>query len=252
MAPQQVDVYAASFNKQDLYFADRALKSAVESFLDVPASDPDPAEASAPSSSSGSDDGGGGFFGGFSDGGFFGGGFTGTVSLPDTDDIVDGLPKYSEDHSAEQGIGLAARWDTGHRLQPLLRLETGQGESTYDLPDGAGILSDPIRITADTRYYHAEIGALHATPLTDWLSAEVEATIGARSVRNRLKVQSALLDVEDDYATTRGFAGVAARVTVAPPALQGIYLSLEARGRAYDRTTGAGQAGAAVGYRHRF
>lgn len=271
-AQPQLDVYAVKFGKQDLFFADRALQAAVDSFLDIPAGTPSSSVAGVPSDSGPADtasddteDSDGFFSGGFSDGGFFGGGsadedgdedgaggFTGTFSLPGTGDILDGLPEYREEHSAERGVGLAAIWNTGRRTQPLVRVETGTGTSTYDLPDGAGILSDPIRITADTTYYQGEVGLRHVVPLANWLSAEMEATVGARSVQNRLKVKSALLDIEDDYDTTRGFAGVAGSVTIAPPALKGAYLALEARGRAYDRTTGSGQAGAKIGYRRAF
>lgn len=156
---------------------------------------------------------------------------------------------YRERHSRETALGLAARWPAGERAVAVRAL-AGGGGGRYHLPEGAGILTDPITIRARTRFIEATamVAQRFALPLPLPGAATLAGGVGVRHLRSRLEIRSALLDVRDTTVQSRGFVQLEARYDLVGPPGPGGGIGLVAQGRLYGRRTGLLRTGFVAGF----
>jgi hypothetical protein len=112
------------------------------------------------------------------------------------------------------------------------RLALGQGNSQYLLPEGAGILKDPIRIDFDTHFASAETGLAWQRPFGTQSGAELGLAVGQRLTQSHTQISSALLDVRNDSWQTGHYLALRAGLWLQPnPASRTkVRLDLEALG----------------------
>jgi hypothetical protein len=102
------------------------------------------------------------------------------------------------------------------------RLSIGQGSSRYVLPQGSGILGDPITIVFNTQFATIETGLAWHAKLARNRSVDVSAGTGLHLVTADTRITSALLDVAHTSTSRHGFyavrAGLSGPVLAASPA----------------------------------
>lgn len=115
----------------------------------------------------------------------------------------------------------------------------GAGRARYELPRGAGILTDPITIDATTRFAEADVRLVR--PVLPDLPGQIDLGFGAgmRATQSDMHLRSALLDVQSRHREQRGF--VQATVAYAPPRTDQVQLFGEAR--YYGRSMGGLRGG---------
>lgn len=120
---------------------------------------------------------------------------------------------------------------TGH-WQLTGRLALGQGNSRYLLPEGAGILKDPIRIDFATHFISAETGLAWQKPFGAQSGAELGLAVGQRYTHSQTAINSALLDVDNSSWQTGHYLALRAGLWLQPdPASSAkIRIDLEALG----------------------
>ncbi len=95
-------------------------------------------------------------------------------------------------------VPLAGGWD----LEPSALLAVG--ESRYRLPQGMGILTDPVEIGFRTVSATPELALGRGMRVGDW-DGRLSLGLGAQLARSRVTVRSDLLDVTHYATTRRGF-----------------------------------------------
>ncbi|MDT8857673.1 hypothetical protein RNZ50_22025 [Paracoccaceae bacterium Fryx2] len=126
-------------------------------------------------------------------------------------------------------------------LTPAVGLKTtvrlGTGETHYLLPEGSGILTDPIGIDFELQSVSGEVVAVWQGRCRGACRVSYAAGFGVAAVRARTWVQSALLDVrhESRHSDTYGVASV--RLGLAPPGGRGPTPLVEGEVRVFDEQT---------------
>lgn len=135
--------------------------------------------------------------------------------------------EWSERAAHELALQAQAAQPLGGEWSAVGTIGLGIGRARYDLPRGAGILTDPITIDATTRF--AEGDVMLVRPVLPDLPGQIELGLGAgmRATHSDMHLRSALLDVQSRHREQRGF--VHATVGYAPPATDQIQLFGEAR-----------------------
>jgi len=123
--------------------------------------------------------------------GFILGGITGDTLSPDS------TTPHRLDQSLRGYATAEAQFPLGHRLHATQRLALGQGHSRYALPEGSGILADPITINFATRFVAVETGVVWDAALAPHLGMELGVGVGVRMTQTTTRITSALLDVHN-------------------------------------------------------
>lgn len=95
-------------------------------------------------------------------------------------------------------------------------VQLSQGHSRYELPQGAGVLVDPIAISFDTTALELSTGLGFEPRSRGRLGAQVELGVGGVLFHTRTRISSALLDVRHNATGRLGFGYASFGVTLAP------------------------------------
>ncbi|MCC5983134.1 MAG: hypothetical protein JJU42_02110 [Rhodobacteraceae bacterium] len=147
--------------------------------------------------------------------------------------------EWSERGARELALLAQAAQPLGGEWSAVGTLGLGTGRARYDLPRGAGILTDPITIAAKTRFAEADVMLMR--PVLPDLPGQIDLGFGAgvRATQSDMHLRSALLDVQSRHREQRGF--VQATVAYAPPRTDQVQLFGEAR--YYGRSKGGLRGG---------
>lgn len=122
---------------------------------------------------------------------------------------------YARTMTRSLALGLAAERPLGRNLSLVGRVQAARGQSRYSLPQGAGVLVDPITVRFSGVALDAGGGlALHTARTRRW-GAQAEVGAGVAAARVKTQISSALLDVRSRSTTRAGYVyvGFGARYT---------------------------------------
>jgi hypothetical protein len=134
---------------------------------------------------------------------------------------------------AEAGL----RYPLGAGFQLAGRMTAGQGYSRYELPDGAGILKDPIDITFKTRFATAETGLVWEHALLDQTKIVLGAGAGLRLTRTKTAITSPLLRVYNTSYQNDPYVALRAGVLMQPNPASKTQVQLDLEALAYPGKT---------------
>lgn len=143
---------------------------------------------------------------------------------------------------AQHGVALGVVGET--QLHPKWALSYGvryaKSDSTYVLPKGAGVLTDPIRMRFETAAFEAE-ARLGWAPWTK--GPRIEAGLGRRIERTQTRLRSALLRVDHDSTQHQDYTVIGLRQRLPLPRSAGqanlaLGVSLRSYGQEAYVTTG--------------
>lgn len=97
---------------------------------------------------------------------------------------------------------------------------TGIGESRYRLPQGMGILTDPVEIGFRSLSVTPELALTRPVGLGP-LEGKAVLGLGVQAARSHVTVRSALLDVSETVVTRRPYARLGAELSHGPVTLSG-------------------------------
>jgi len=118
-------------------------------------------------------------------------------------------------------IALAARLDhpLGKNLSFRGALALTQGNSRFVLPQGAGVLRDPITIRFSTQSVEIETGLVLTVARQAPVETQLEFGIGGKLARTRTHIGSALLNVQNISTSQTGFAFAGISLKLSPEAI---------------------------------
>ena len=179
---------------------------------------------------------------------FFGGTSGGPFSLVDIDGETLGGGSSTRYRQTRSGrLGLAAVWR--RQLAPKLRLDArlslAAGQSRFFLPDGAGILAEPISIAFQHRTIGAEAGLSHPLAGRAVPGLWLDGGIGGQAARVATHISSALLDVrhQSSHGDVYAYAGLSFSHPAGTGAKAGQGVRISTRLKQYRRSGSVLEAG---------
>lgn len=150
---------------------------------------------------------------------------------------------YARTRSRSIGIGAGVQKPLARNLSLVGRTQLSHGHSRYHLPEGAGVLIDPITVRFSGVALDASGGlAVHSDLARAWgLRAELGGGVSAARVRTR--IASALLDVTSRSTTRAGYVYLGLGAHLRPEAPGAPVIRLEGRVRYYPAEGVSPQAG---------
>lgn len=151
------------------------------------------------------------------------------------------------------GVQRRAEGRARARLRPHLswagRAGLGQGRSRYHLPEGAGILTEPIDIRFDTHFAVLEAGVVWDWPLGPRAGTELGLGAGLRHTNIKTAITSPLLAVAADADSTDAFMALRGRFWARPLTQSRARIEVSAEVLAYPAAHSA-QVGGNLGLRY--
>ena len=154
--------------------------------------------------------------------------------------------EFSQTHSRKTEAAVGLKKHLSGKWHATTRARLFAGQSSYHLPQGAGVLTDPIDISFRTRGAGVEAGLLFETG--DRVISAFEIGAGQTYTRSRTHIRSALLDVRSDTSNTSGFVYSAIQVGLRPAKTQKPSLSLRTIAKFYPGEGGSLQTGVVLGF----
>jgi len=134
------------------------------------------------------------------------------------------------------GIAVGQAVPLSHRWEITNSLSLSHAQSTYSLPHGAGILTDPITLAFATTALSAETEAGWAVLPNRRYSPRLTVGGGAVVMFTKTRINSALLAVQHNSRHTDWFATLGIQQPLyVPPQGQGPRLVLDATARVYEQ-----------------
>jgi hypothetical protein len=119
------------------------------------------------------------------------------------------------------------------------RVALGQGNSQYKLPDGIGILKDPISIDFDTHFISTEAELAWKKPLGTQAGAALGLALGQRTTHSQTKITSALLDVHNNSWQTKAYLALRAGLWLQPDPTSSAKIRVDLEALGYPGETGS-------------
>jgi hypothetical protein len=117
------------------------------------------------------------------------------------------------------------------------RMTAGQGYSHYTLPDGAGILKDPVDITFKTRFVTAEAGVIWEHPLSPHTTVALGAGAGLRLTHSKTAVTAPVLRIYNTSSQQDRYIALRAGVLLQPNPASKTQVQLDLEALAYPGKT---------------
>lgn len=129
-----------------------------------------------------------------------------------SDDSTSGVP-FTQSFSQLYGVKLRLQQPLTNRLSLTSGGMVGVGQAEFLLPDGAGVLVEPINVRFTTLTGEVEAGLLYEIPVGQRVTSRFKGALGVRGAITRTDVTSPVLDVKHTSTTTTPFAAVGIAIT---------------------------------------
>jgi hypothetical protein len=150
-----------------------------------------------------------------------------------SDDSTSGVA-FKKSFSRLQGVKLRLQHPLTNRLSLTSGAMVGVGRAKFILPDGAGILVEPITIRFTTLSGEVQTGLLYEIPTGQRVTSRFTGAVGVRGAVTRTGITSPVLAVKQTSKTATPFAALGLAVTYRPSTRQnGNKLVLDTEVRSY-------------------
>ena len=112
---------------------------------------------------------------------------------------------YQTQHSRQLRLGARLEQPLGGNFALGVGAALTYGKSRYLLPEGAGILADPITIRFASQGVELDTGLIWHKQHSRRVSSRYEMGVGGSLTRTRTRIESALLDVDSTATQSAGF-----------------------------------------------
>lgn len=112
---------------------------------------------------------------------------------------------YQTEQSRQLRVGARLEQPLGGNFALGVGAALTYGKSRYLLPEGAGILADPITIRFASQGIELDTGLIWHKQHSRRVSSRYEMGVGGSITRTRTRIESALLDVEATSTQSAGF-----------------------------------------------
>ena len=151
-----------------------------------------------------------------------------------SDDSTSGVP-FKKSFSRLHGIKLRLQYPLTTRLSLTSGAMVGVGRAKFVLPDGAGILVEPITIRFATLSGEVQTGLLYEIPAGPRVTSRFLGAFGVRGAITRTGITSPVIAVKHTSKTATPFAALGVAVTYRPSKHQnGSKLVLDSEVRHYQ------------------